>query len=67
MFIPISLIMGVNWDESDVVGLLIGYKTVLNEFVAYDKLGTLIKNKAISVRNQFLLWIVFYDKKWISV
>lgn len=51
MFVPLSLIMGVNWDEADVVGLLIGYKTVLNEFVAYDKLGALIRNKAISVRN----------------
>lgn len=31
--------MGVPWDECEYVGTLIGLKTVVNEFVAYQRLG----------------------------
>jgi CNT family concentrative nucleoside transporter len=35
VFSPIAWLMGVPWDEAQVVGNLIGKKTILNEFVAY--------------------------------
>lgn len=35
--------MGVPWDQCEDVAALIGLKTVVNEFVAYQKLGELKK------------------------
>lgn len=42
---PLSFMMGVSWDDSFVVAELIGIKTFLNEFVAYEKLSELIKKR----------------------
>ncbi|XP_043529000.1 uncharacterized transporter YutK isoform X3 [Frieseomelitta varia] len=39
VFIPLSWIMGVPWDKCEDVATLIGLKTVVNEFVAYETLG----------------------------
>ncbi|XP_017798492.1 PREDICTED: solute carrier family 28 member 3-like [Habropoda laboriosa] len=39
VFIPLSWIMGVPWDKCEYVATLIGLKTVVNEFVAYQALG----------------------------
>ena len=36
---PLSYLMGVPWSECEDVGTLIGLKTVVNEFIAYQKLG----------------------------
>lgn len=36
---PLSWIMGVPWDDCETVGTLIGLKTVVNELVAYEKMG----------------------------
>lgn len=36
---PIVWLMGVDWNDSIYVGELLGTKTVLNEFVAYPRLG----------------------------
>ena len=41
--------MGISWEESDRVATLIGLKTVINEFVAYQELGEMIKTNDISV------------------
>ena len=35
--------MGVSWEDSFIVGELIGIKTFLNEFVSYERLSVLIK------------------------
>jgi CNT family concentrative nucleoside transporter len=35
-FAPVAWIIGVPWDDITVVGQLLGLKTVINEFVAYD-------------------------------
>ncbi|MFT6512906.1 MAG: CNT family concentrative nucleoside transporter [Neolewinella sp.] len=35
-FAPVAWIIGVPWDDVTVVGQLLGLKTVINEFVAYD-------------------------------
>jgi CNT family concentrative nucleoside transporter len=36
---PIVWLLGVNWADSIYVGELLGTKTVLNEFIGYQKLG----------------------------
>jgi pyrimidine nucleoside transport protein len=41
VLIPVSYIMGVEWDECEKVGQLIGIKTMVNEFVAFQKMGTM--------------------------
>ncbi|XP_062541268.1 uncharacterized transporter YutK isoform X2 [Armigeres subalbatus] len=51
IFRPLAFVMGVPWDESYFVGKLIGIKTIVNEFVAYQKLGEFIDAKAISSRS----------------
>ena len=44
IFIPLAYMMGVEWNECEQVGLLIGMKTAVNEFIAYRNLG-LVMNK----------------------
>ncbi|HBF21214.1 MAG: Na+ dependent nucleoside transporter [Owenweeksia sp.] len=39
---PITWLMGVDWQDSALVGQLLGEKTILNEFVAYVSLGDLM-------------------------
>ncbi|XP_044004713.1 solute carrier family 28 member 3 isoform X1 [Aphidius gifuensis] len=43
VFLPLSWIIGVPWDQCEDVATLIGLKTVVNEFVAYQRLGELKK------------------------
>uniref|UniRef100_A0A8C4S086 Solute carrier family 28 member 3 n=1 Tax=Erpetoichthys calabaricus TaxID=27687 RepID=A0A8C4S086_ERPCA len=45
VFMPFSFMMGVDWNDSFLVGELIGYKTFFNEFVAYNKLAEMIKKR----------------------
>ncbi|CAE7651699.1 SLC28A3, partial [Symbiodinium sp. CCMP2456] len=45
---PLALLMGVPYPDCQAVGLLIGQKTVLNEFVAYRNLMDLVAKGAIS-------------------
>ncbi|XP_077417444.1 solute carrier family 28 member 3-like [Vanacampus margaritifer] len=45
IFMPLAFIMGVSWEDSFVVAELVGTKTFLNEFVAYQKLSVLIKRR----------------------
>lgn len=48
---PIVWIMGVEWNDSIFVGELLGQKTILNEFVAYPRLGELKDAHAISEKS----------------
>jgi CNT family concentrative nucleoside transporter len=41
VFMPLALIMGVPWKDAFVVGDLLGTRMVLNELIAYSKLGPL--------------------------
>ena len=43
--------MGVSWEDSIYVGELLGIKTVLNEFVAYPRLGEMKATGLISERS----------------
>ncbi|XP_053181129.1 solute carrier family 28 member 3-like [Scomber japonicus] len=45
VFMPLSFMMGVSWEDSFLVAELIGTKTFLNEFVAYQKLSEFIKRR----------------------
>ncbi|XP_029168974.1 solute carrier family 28 member 3-like isoform X1 [Nylanderia fulva] len=39
VFMPLSWIMGVPWEDCEEVGTLIGMKMVINEMIAYQKMG----------------------------
>ncbi|MCU0567984.1 MAG: NupC/NupG family nucleoside CNT transporter [Oculatellaceae cyanobacterium Prado106] len=43
---PVAWLMGVPWADCGQVGVLLGKKTILNEFIAYLDLKTLIDNAA---------------------
>uniref|UniRef100_A0A8C3MQH7 Sodium/nucleoside cotransporter n=1 Tax=Geospiza parvula TaxID=87175 RepID=A0A8C3MQH7_GEOPR len=45
VFMPFSFMMGVDWEDSFIVGGLLGYKTFFNEFLAYKRLSKLIQNR----------------------
>ncbi|XP_048207482.1 solute carrier family 28 member 3 [Perognathus longimembris pacificus] len=42
IFMPLSFMMGVDWQDSFMLAKLLGYKTFFNEFVAYEHLSKLI-------------------------
>ncbi len=47
---PLAFAMGVPWGDAVTVGGLLGVKTVLNEFIAYQQLGELMRAGAVSPR-----------------
>ena len=50
MFQPLAWAMGIPWNESNLVGSLMGKKIVFTEFVAFSDLKLLIANNQISER-----------------
>lgn len=48
---PLALVMGVPWSEAAEIGSLIGIKTVLNEFLAYQELAGAIADGRLSPRS----------------
>ncbi|XP_055337536.1 solute carrier family 28 member 3-like isoform X2 [Paramacrobiotus metropolitanus] len=52
IFVPLAWSMGCDWEDVTEVGSLVGTKTILNEFIAYTKLGELIKNRTITERSE---------------
>uniref|UniRef100_A0A0A9XBG1 Sodium/nucleoside cotransporter 1 n=2 Tax=Lygus hesperus TaxID=30085 RepID=A0A0A9XBG1_LYGHE len=52
VFIPLAWLMGVKTDECSSVASLIGLKSFINEFVAYQKLGELKKEGLLSARSE---------------
>jgi len=51
---PISWIIGVPWKDAINVGSLIGEKVVLNEFIAYLDLGTMIRGGLLSEKARII-------------
>ncbi|HEY9680996.1 MAG TPA: nucleoside transporter C-terminal domain-containing protein [Drouetiella sp.] len=43
LFSPVAFVMGVPWTDAHVVGKLMGEKMVINEFVAYTELSSMLK------------------------
>lgn len=48
---PVAFVMGVPWHEAREIGGLIGVKTIINEFIAYQDLAELVAAGAISERS----------------
>lgn len=52
-FIPLAYIMGIPWDDCENVGKIIATKTMINEFVAYERLGKMKAEGLITVRKEY--------------
>jgi CNT family concentrative nucleoside transporter len=48
---PLAWVMGVPWQDAASVGSLLGLKTVLNEFIAYEELGRLVRDGGLAPRS----------------
>ncbi|MCU0544776.1 MAG: NupC/NupG family nucleoside CNT transporter [Oscillatoriaceae cyanobacterium Prado104] len=51
---PVAWLMGVPWADCSKIGVILGKKTILNEFIAYLDLMELVKQQAISERSQII-------------
>jgi len=49
--------MGVQWEDCEEVARLIGIKTIVNEFVAYQQMGESKHAGLLSVSNNWLLYV----------
>lgn len=54
IFIPVSWVIGVSWEDCEAIGNVIGTKTIINEFVAYELLGKYKRAGEISVKLELL-------------
>ncbi|HNW83283.1 MAG TPA: nucleoside transporter C-terminal domain-containing protein [bacterium] len=52
IFKPFAYLMGVPWEEAGQVGSLLGQKTVLNEFIAYDSLSKMNKDTVTALSDR---------------
>lgn len=52
LFIPLAWAMGVPWEDCDIIAKVVASKTIINEFVAYERLGQYIQNGDITVSTQ---------------
>jgi concentrative nucleoside transporter, CNT family len=51
---PLAFLMGVPWQDAPAVGSLLGIKTVLNEFLAYQQLGEEIAAGQLAERSRVI-------------
>merc|ERR1719427_37882 len=49
VFMPFAFVMGIPWNDAFVVGELLGVKSFLNEFIAYQRLSVYINNRQNNV------------------
>lgn len=47
--IPLAWVIGIPWEDCELVAGVIATKSMINEFVAYERLGYLKQNNLISV------------------
>lgn len=52
VFAPIAFMLGVPWSEAHLVGTLMGKKIVINEFVAYVDLSSILSDTSRQVLSQ---------------
>lgn len=50
LFLPFSYLLGIPWEDALNVGHLLGIKTVLNEFLAYQEMQELVQKGVLSAR-----------------
>ena len=55
VFAPLAYVMGVPWQDTGMVGELIGIKLMLNEFVAYTELSGLLENEALDPKSELIV------------
>ncbi|KAK3914609.1 Solute carrier family 28 member 3 [Frankliniella fusca] len=58
LFMPVVWLMGVPPEECESVATLVGLKTFVNEFVAFEKMGELKNNNELSPRSVALSTLV---------
>jgi CNT family concentrative nucleoside transporter len=51
---PLAWLMGIPWSEAREIGALIGLKTIINEFVAYQSLAGAIEGGRVSERSAII-------------
>ncbi len=51
---PLAFLMGVPWQDAPTVGSLLGIKTVLNEFLAYQQLGHAMAAGELTERSRII-------------
>jgi CNT family concentrative nucleoside transporter len=51
---PLAFLMGVEWAEADEVGTLLGIKTIVNEFVGYAEMETMVAAGRLSERSEII-------------
>lgn len=55
LFAPVAWMLGVCWQDSLLVGQLMGEKTIINEFYAYTTLGNLKVQKAFAEEKSIII------------
>lgn len=55
LFIPLAWIIGIPWADCEHVAKVIASKVIINEFVAYERLGNMKLQKIISVTMFFFV------------
>ena len=48
---PVAYIMGVEWSDCGTMAELIRIKTIMNEFVAYEKLAQILADREKGLNN----------------
>lgn len=61
IFMPVSWLIGVPWEDCEAVGNVIGTKTIVNEFVAFRVLGQYIEDGMISVNGSSFETKIFFN------
>ena len=66
---PFAYIMGVAWDDCFQVAELLGVKTFVNEFAAYEQLSKLITNRRQNLGGKVLtascnLWCQYFVARY---
>ncbi len=51
VFAPVAFVLGVPWKDCILVGQLLGIKVIFNEFLSYQKMGSLISAGLLSPRS----------------
>lgn len=54
LMFPLAWLMGIPWEDCAKVGVLLGEKTILNEFIAYSHLQQLMAENALSQRSEII-------------
>ena len=54
IFSPLAWVMGVPWNEANIIGSLMGEKLVLTELIAYGDLADLIATNSVSDRSAII-------------